>query len=247
MKTNRFLVASVVVALLVGFGLGMVVRKVGSVRMDTSCARHNFRYLSPELGCAPPAVVDKRGYAELKIALQDFIERKKQDGSASSVSIYFRDLENGPTLGINEYEDYAPASLLKVPMLLTYLNQEEDDPELGASKLGFEGDINDAPQEIPAKDPVQPATLYTVDDLLIHMIKYSDNRAYLLLRRDLSAISAGKDLLRNTFVDLGITDPKSLLDQTVSVKSYASIFSQLYYSSFFDNNETSESKHPSCT
>jgi hypothetical protein len=72
------------------------------------------------------------------------------------------------------------------------------------------------------------------------MIKYSDNKAYYVLLDKLHLISPDRDLLKDTFVELGIVDPKDLLDNTISVKSYSSIFIQLFNSSYINNRKSSE-------
>ena len=87
---------------------------------------------------------------------------------------------------------------------------------------------------------ITPNTPYMIDELLMRMIKYSDNRAYYVLREYLKQLSPHTDLLKETFVDLGIVDPQDYLDETITVKSYASTFVQLYYASFFQNKELSE-------
>ena len=208
---------------------------------DSGCTSPDLHYINPELGCTPASVVDKRGYASLNRSLQDFIQNQVAQNNVSNVSIYFRDLNNGPTLGINEYEKFSPASLLKLPMLMTYLSLEENQSGLGAIQVEYDGYAEDnLEQDIPPKESIVQNTPYTIDDLLTRMIQYSDNRAYYVLRQYLQQLSPTDDLLKNTFVDLGILDPKSILDETITVKSYASIFSQLYYSSFFDTNKSSE-------
>ena len=47
-----------------------------------------------------------------------------------SMSIYFRNLETGDWVGINQNEDYDPASLLKVPVMILYLKHAESDPSI---------------------------------------------------------------------------------------------------------------------
>ena len=51
-------------------------------------------------------------------------------GVLFSLSVYFRDLDNGQWFGINENRLHLPASLLKVPFMLTYLKLAESDETL---------------------------------------------------------------------------------------------------------------------
>src|SRR5258706_14833844 len=77
-----------------------------------SCDYSKYRYLNCELGCNSKLVVDKRAYATLKEKVKSLIKNSTDDGDVSTVSVYLRDLENGPTLCINEHEQFVPASLL---------------------------------------------------------------------------------------------------------------------------------------
>ncbi|MDQ5968539.1 MAG: beta-lactamase class [Patescibacteria group bacterium] len=44
-----------------------------------------------------------------------------------TIGIYVRNLNNGPWFGINENEKYSPASMMKVPILITFLKWIEQD------------------------------------------------------------------------------------------------------------------------
>ncbi len=187
-------------------------------------------------------VIAKHAYSDLKGKLLQFIQSETQKEVISSVSIYFRDLENGPTLGINEHEKFAPASLLKIPTLLTYLRLAEEDQELFNKKVIFriEGEDPYLDQSFPPKETAQENTFYTIEELLRRMIVYSDNRSEKVLNSYLENISPDKDLLFEIMIDLGIVVPKNKVDEVITVKSYASIFTQLYNASFLEKKEMSE-------
>lgn len=184
--------------------------------------------------------VKKSSYASLKSKIDSFIQSKKSQNEITDLSVYFRDLDNGPTLGINEHTSFAPASLLKVPVLLTYLRLSEDRPQILTDTLAYKAVEDDYKPFFPPQDPIQEGREYTVEDLLEHMIIESDNRAYFTLLDYLAQISPKFNLLAETIRDLGIIDFQNSLDVSVTVKSYASIFPQLYNNSFFNKRETSE-------
>lgn len=186
-------------------------------------------------------VVNKSNYTKLKNILQDMVSTRIAEKKANDISIYFRDLINGPTMGIDEHIQFSPASLLKLPLLITYLKISEDGHNnLLDRKIAFPKIEDYSNQFFSPKALIQEDVEYSIDDLLRRMIKYSDNRAYFGLLKYLSIVSPKEDLLLGTDVDLGIIDPKNDSDQTVTVKSYASIFIQLFHSSFFNKQETSE-------
>src|SRR3972149_2552464 len=117
---NLFLLAAV---LLVGIWVG-----VFSSGYSRRVCESDLHYINPKLGCAPSPVIKKHGYSVLKEKLEHFISSATEKKDVNDVAIYFRDLENGPTLGLNEHANFASASLLKIPYLLTYLKLAEDRP-----------------------------------------------------------------------------------------------------------------------
>lgn len=210
---------------------------------QNNCDAEMYQFINPEFRCSKANAINKRNYATFKIDLVDYIKSKNNSGEVNQVSVYFRDMKNGPTLGIDEYKDYSPASLLKVPLLLTYYKFEETHPGTLDIIVGFDvqkTSQDDLSQLIPTKDPIKPNTPYKISELLDHMIKYSDNQAYYVLVNYLNQIAPNEDLLKQTYLDLGIVAPEDVLQQTISVKVYASIFTQLYNSSFFQKQISSE-------
>lgn len=208
-----------------------------------SCNNYNYKFINKNLSCSDKPIISKKGYVTLKHELIDYIDEAKKEGKVTNVSIYFRDLDNGPTLGIQEHTKFAPASLLKLPLLVTYLSLNEDMPGLLKNEIMYEGTnipIDDSSQFYKPKKTIYSGITYSVEQMLEYMIENSDNKSYYVLRKYLNDLSPKTDLLKETYVDLGIIDPKDLLEETISVKSYASIFVQLYHSSFLDTRDSSE-------
>lgn len=205
------------------------------------CNKHRFDFINKELACSPSLFIEKHAYIEFKTSLEEFVDSKWRSEEVEEVSVYFRDLKNGPTLGLNEHASFAPASLLKVPLLVSYLSLAEGDPELLERKLTYHT-LKDVvlTQYITPKESIKENTSYTIRELLTYLIKYSDNKSYIILLKYLEQIRPGEDFFGQTVVDLGIIDPDGILDEVITVKSYASIFTQLYHASFFKDKETSE-------
>ena len=223
------------VFLIIGFLIGYLV-----FDKELNCDRMKYKYINPELVCKEKLVVRKNNYVALKRELERLVREEQKQKRINDVAIYFRDLHNGPTFGINEYDHFSPASLLKLPLFLTYLKLEIEQPGLLSSEIYFDGAEDELVPYYPPKVKAENNTQYSIQGLLDLMIKYSDNNSYYVLREYLNEISPDKDLMRQTFVDLGIIDPQGVGDQTISVKSYAGIFTQLYHNSFFPNRDFSE-------
>lgn len=221
-----------------GFGGGIL---TGRFYYENDCLNNQFQFINKELVCSDSSVVKKHAYAELKSKLEDFIQSKIKEDEVSEISIYFRDLKNGPTLGINEHALFSPASLLKLPVLLTYLSLAEEEPGLLEKKLKYHTlkDPN-IKQHILPSDSIKEDTVYTVNELLTYAIVYSDNNAYLTLVQYINQSYPNRNPILETFKDLGIIDPRSLSEETITVKLYASIFVQLYNATFLREKKTSE-------
>ena len=228
------------IAILLIFGLGVLFTKDFLSNNTQNCDASKYKSINPELVCSAPPKINKRNYIEFKAKLVEAIEEKKSSGDIINASVYFRDLNNGPTFGIEEYSNFSPASLLKLPLFLTYLNLAQDKPELLDVQVAFKDPNIDFEQNFPPEYTAEDNNTYTVRELLRYMIQYSDNQSYFILSEYLKEVSPSHDALKETFTDLGIINPKDELDQTINVKSYGSIFTQLYHSSYLTNKDSSE-------
>ena len=141
------------------------------------------------------------------------------------VSIYLYSLSSRKEIGINETRKYMPASLMKVSILFPYYKASQTDPAILQKKIVYEKRPSSIfKQNIKPFSPVQEGQSYTIDELISHMIKYSDNVAANLLFENMD-----KKSLENVFVDLGLEQPDfSNIKYTISAKDYARFFIALY-------------------
>jgi beta-lactamase class A len=199
----------------------------------------DFEYLNPDTICEPPTI-KKTGYAETQNAITNYINQEISKGNITEAGLYFRDLEDGPVWGVNELAEFAPASLLKLPLALVYLSQAERDPQILQQKLSFPNNPawGNIAQSYQPSESAQPNQSYTVEELLMYMLKYSDNNAYGTLQIYLEE-TGREQLINQTFLELGIVAPDDIYEEVVTVRRYASIFRALYNSSFI-NPELSE-------
>jgi beta-lactamase class A len=197
-----------------------------------------FRYTSPLLDCE-----NAGGYfpdAELKPfrdKIETFLKNDESRKWGDEISVYFRDLKNGPSFLIGRSEEFYPASLLKVPEMISVLKRAEADPALLKKKIVYNNPDLASVQNTDVVDKLIFGRSYTVEDLLRRMIAYSDNVSSLLLD---GAINPSD--YRKTYDDLGIPDPYYLEDQRgymLSADLYSSFFSILYNASYL-NREMSE-------
>lgn len=192
-------------------------RKVVEIRENSP----DYHYINPLL------IIDNSGlifpeYKPLKSLVNDYVSKIKDQNT--SVSMYFRDMNTGKWTGINENEPYAPSSMLKVPILIAYLKEASENPDILSEKIYYSQ--KDSASQYYKPQPLKEG-YQTIRDLLKNMIIESDNDAmYLLSARNQNGIS-------NFYKELEIPDPfSSENDNFMSAKQYASIFRTLYSSTF---------------
>lgn len=196
---------------------------------------NNLNLINPNLKCDERYAIDKSEYIVLKNKISDYILEKQEAKEITKAAVYFRDLENGPIMGINEKESFVPASLLKLPVMLTYFSLLERKPDFLEKKLSFSPNTN---QKEPLEQFFKPSKVaepnreYSLEELIANMIIYSDNVSYTVLLENLRNNFSSENLVLETMRDLGLIEPSSYSDETISAKSYASIFRMLYNASY---------------
>lgn len=152
-----------------------------------------------------------------------------------TIGIYVRNLNNGPWFGINENEKYSPASLMKVPILITFLKWIEQDSSILNKKIFINEDSTIATQYYKPLKGLITGKEYSVAELLKEMIINSNNLAMDTLAGILPA-----DFYAKVSHDLSITVPVNDTEENyLSVKDVATFFRILYNSSYL-NRESSE-------
>ena len=159
-----------------------------------------------------------------------------KDNSVEIVSVYFRDLNNGLWFGINEREKFSPASLYKVPVLIAILKKAQSDSSILKEKIVYVESDNETVLlrkegiDMP-RTKMLPLHEYSVEELIHHMIVYSDNDATVMLIDKMS-----HDYLRQVKKDLGFIDPLNLTAESnyITVKAYSTFFRVLFNASYLN-------------
>jgi beta-lactamase class A len=203
---------------------------------NRSCG--DYKYINADFRCGKKQAISKAAYIVLENDLRRFIDARVAARDASKISVYFRDLRLGPTFGLHETEEFAPASLLKLPLVLTYFALDEAAPGLLQMPLTYSSDLvreKDAllRQKAAAKSDLRDGGTYPIEELLRSTLEYSDNVAYLLLIDYLSnSVPEGTRNVLRTFQELGVVDPRDITEEVASVRGYASLLRILYNASY---------------
>ncbi len=189
----------------------------------------NYKFINPLLECeAAEGSIDARK-ENFRPAMENFIDDLKEERSLIDVAVYFRDLNNGPTFGINQEQGFFPASLLKVPVMMAYYHLAERNQDILNVEIPLETSIDiDITQTIVPREELIPGQLYTVEELIRRMIAYSDNQALYLLSSRLP-----EQTIEDLFKMLGVSDVVLRdLGGKLTVKEYAGFFRVLFNSSY---------------
>lgn len=183
------------------------------------------KYVNPTLACYGPHIKELRSFRN---ELERYINSVKVNKPDLHVSYYFRDLANGIWIGINEKEEFSPASLLKLPVMIAVLKEAESNPDFFNKSLQFiAAEFSGVTEE--AGFPKEDGKFYTIEELLSHMISYSDNAATLLLHK-----YVGEEKVRKVedFLHQHVPEGGTGNTNFISVKNYAAAFRVLYNCSY---------------
>lgn len=229
-----------IIAVLGAFVLGISADAVRHALKDNAC-ESEFALLDRDEICGRHTdVIRKTSYAGTDKILRDYIKGQEEVGHVTDVAVYFRDLENGPIFGINDDAEFAPASLLKLPLALTYFDEYDANPALFDEQVRVERpDWQILEVHYPPPDTIDPRASHSVRDLLERMLKYSDTNAFGVLAAHLYEMGGSK-LLTRSLIDFGIIDPTSTGEDVLSVRRYAAIYRALYTASYLNISDSQQ-------
>lgn len=160
-------------------------------------------------------------YGDLRKELTEYINH-----SNATYGIYFEDLTTGSWMGINERQKFYPQSLLKMPVLVAVLKKVEEGSVSLSDKLTLrQEDINTVSGSLGYKGA---GYTLTVKELLIYLIKESDNTAVLTLQHQLLT----PENLVYAYLGLGLPLPDANAPEILSAKEYSNTFRSLYLSAY---------------
>jgi len=195
-----------------------------------------FQFISPLLDVELPEGYGVRHEPiPFKHKLVKFVNQQIQSGKVRDMSVYYRDLSDGPWFGINEKVKYNPASMMKVPVMVAWLKRAEKDPTVLKRRFVFdEKSYSSPPQSIKSEHVLKAGVSYTVEELLRYMMQSSDNKAMSLLYFALSS-----EEFSHVVDSMDVTNEEYGKYDSVSVHGYSGFLRILYNASFL-NEEMSE-------
>ncbi|MFA6271890.1 MAG: serine hydrolase [Patescibacteria group bacterium] len=209
------------VFLLIGGVIGFSISYLffGKNKESQEIRQSGYQYISPLLECESEDGLQNKEIISLENTVTNMTKVKLETESIHDISVYYRNLNNGPWYGVNQDTLFAPASLLKVPMMIALYKKAETDPTFLSLVLVPEG--SEAGE--------------TVEALIEKMIINSENYAFDLLS---NVVDFDEIRLMHDVMDIPYPE-ENLADDYITVKQYSSLFRVLYNASYL-NREYSE-------
>lgn len=199
-----------------------------------------YKFISPLLACDVGSEDAFPEFVPLKQLLTNLVNQEVAAGDAQHISIYLRSLRSARWLEINGDETYAPASLLKIFVMMAYYKEanETDNPGLLQKQIPFMSSAtygNNTSDDAVGGAIVHftGGKLYTVDQIINQMILYSDNDAYatLLNNFDPQTLYMLEAISTDLAIPLPVTRRENALD-FMSVDKYSMVFRVLFNSTY---------------
>lgn len=219
-----------------GFGIGFWVGHVQGVSEIETAIKESLlpikesgtshQFVHPLLAYRTPEAVQLGEYTELKDAYVSMDRSVKREG-VKRLAVYFRDLEAGRWVGVNQDDAFHPASLLKVPAMIAYYKYAEKDPFVLQEKVSYDPAVTPF---VPfgAASALVPWRTYSVQTLIDRMIVDSDNGATFALLDHINW-----EYLNGVYMAFGIPDPgDDSLSYTLSPRTQSLFFRVLYNATY---------------
>lgn len=226
----------------VGFMFGKETKSAAAISVATQAIRENndtYKFIHPLLavGRIDPSVPSP-GYSNLLKSVQQYIDSEKSNSQLLDASVYFSDYKKGGGLfAINENQPYAPASMLKVVVMIGFLKESDSDNSILSKTLIYNSSLQHSIEDIQFESPslLVVGQSYTVEDLIHRMIVDSDNGAMYLLLNNIS-----DSYLSDVYTNLGLHGPTSdNPNYTISANDY-SLFLRILYNATYLSRGSSE-------
>jgi beta-lactamase class A len=234
-------------SLLAGVAIGWQLHQASPALYKGGLLRQSgaaFTYISPLLACdvgSPEAFPE---FAPLRSQLSKLIDAKINTREADSISVYIRSMRSARWFDINGTTTYAPASLLKVFVMMAYLKEADvtDNPGLLNSYITFKAS-GLAEQDTPGEaiPHLVHGRAYTIRQVIEQMIRYSDNDALDTLVDNFDPQTL--DAFQAIFTDLSLPSPVKQKEGSLNfmtVDNYAMVFRVLYGSTYLSHKYSEE-------
>lgn len=233
----KYLVPGMLSVFLLGMCCGWLLKRNDDLHTDGKILRlDGYTFVRPLLACNDSGTNLSLFSQGIKNHLETLIQKRKNLHAVDAVSVFYKNYENNESFIINPEEKFFPASLNKIPILITALKMAEEDPQWFSKTLKLEltADANEN-LEIKPKEKLILGNEYAIEEVLEKLVKFSDNNAFYLLTQNLDV-----GVYEKIHEDLKIPFSRATNDKNyVSVDEFSYFLRVLYNGTYLDR-ESSE-------
>ena len=173
-------------------------------------------------------------FIPVKQEVISMIDRFKSQGKLSTASVYVRDFNQGDYMSINENTTYKPGSLMKVPLLMTYLHIDEDKGGALENELIFSHAYSHSGYGDDTNHLLTLGKKYKIRQLLEFMMVNGDFDATNLLIENVDL-----NAFKKTFTDMGIVAPEMIsINYSITAVDYSLFMRTLYNATYLTINNS---------
>ena len=239
-KTLIILIVLILLSIFVGYILGskLGVKKNGMMnKAETNISIHSAKLINPMLPCIDQLNLNMKELKSFRPKIEMYLDKLKKENPEIHISYYFRDLNNGLWIGVEEKEMFSPASLMKIPVMIAILKKSERDIHFMENSIQYDSTLLGKIDEDEGNGfKKNQGEWYTIDQLITQMITYSDNKATLML---MQAVGMDEIIKVSNELNLDVRQDLSINSNFMKVKAYAGIFRILYNGTYL-SKENSE-------
>lgn len=173
-----------------------------------------------------PVCASKR-FDPMMRTVSAYTDSLRNVGDLQRASVYVREFKRGEWSVYNDTAHFDPGSMLKLPIMMTYLRKVQFEPGLLDRTLVVEPVMVEQATVDPVHPPTAPVQVgekRTVRDLLERMIEGSDNQATATLMHHIDV-----HMFQRVFTDLGCTMPLMNMRQYRMTAREWSVFLKALY------------------
>lgn len=238
MKNVRTIVISIIF-ISISIGLGYFFGRNNAEKSKTDSMQSSIiidsgyvSLVNPMLPCVEQLKLNMKELKTFRPALDSYLDKVHKQYPEIHISYYFRDLNNGLWIGVEEKEMFSPASLMKIPVMIAMLKRTETEPLFMDNKIQYDTTLLDKIDEDEGNGfKKNHGEWYSIDQLITQMITYSDNKATLML---MQAVGMDEVIKVSNDLNLDIKNDLNINSNFMKVKSYAAIFRILYNGTYLN-------------
>ena len=226
------------ILIIIGIGIGILFKTLyptDVLNIYSQTRSGGNEYINPLIDFESVESTRIQTLVSLEDSLKEYIKDSTQypeETNISHISVYFKDLNSGAWIGIDEEEEFSPASLLKLPLMITSFKLAESDPTFLQNSIKYQKEESYVEQITLPEQPLIEGETYTLEELISRLIVYSDNEALLMIEKLLPYEEVVK-----VYSDLGLKNPYEYgMEDNMTVKEYATFFRILYNATYLNKD-----------